>query len=182
MADLTTIARPYARAIFEHAVCAQQLAPWSAKLYQLAEVVLNPLAKDFINNPDTTMDAHSKLLLSVCGKCGSFDDEKVLKNVVDLLAHHKRLLALPDIYLQFEALRASHEKTLIANVSSFAPLSKAQEEKLSKTLSHRLQRKVVLEVSIDPSLLGGAVIRAGDLVIDGSVRGKLGQLNRNLAV
>ena len=105
----------------------------------------------------------------------------LVNHLVGLLADNKRLQALPDIYLQYEALRAEQEKTLTAKVSSFAVLTSAQQQHLISSLSQRLQRQVTLDVSIDTSLLGGAVIRAGDLVIDGSVRGKLNKLSSNLA-
>ena len=88
---------------------------------------------------------------------------------------------MPDIYAQYESLRAEQEKTLTANVSSFAALTTTEQQDLINSLSQRLQRKVTLEVNIDKSLLGGAVIHAGDLVIDGSVRGKLTKLATNLA-
>ena len=90
-------------------------------------------------------------------------------------------MLLPDIYALYEAHRAEQEKTLHVDVSSYSDLSSAQQQRLIESLSQRLQRKVSLKISIDPSLLGGAIIRAGDLVIDGSVRGKLNKLSTELA-
>ncbi len=180
MSDHTTIARPYAKAIFNHALAAKLLAAWSATLHNLAEAVLHPDAEYFISNPATTAELQTQLLLTVCAT-NPASEKKMIENLVELLAENKRLLVLPDIYAQFEALRAEQEKTLTANVSSFSELTNAEQKKLIESLSQRLQRQVTLEITIDKSLLGGAVIRAGDLVIDGSVRGKLNKLGTSLA-
>ncbi|MCX7116859.1 MAG: F0F1 ATP synthase subunit delta [Legionellales bacterium] len=181
MSDSTTIARPYAKAIFSLAFETKTLSEWSQTLHLLAQTVLDPNAQHFITNPSATVDLQIELLLTLCAKSEKIIDKKILQNVLGLLAHHKRLLVLPDIFAQFETLRAESEKTLVANVSSFASLTTTEQTKLMKSLSHRLQRHVTLDVNIDESLLGGAVIRAGDLVIDGSVRGQLNKLMSNLA-
>lgn len=180
MSDHTTIARPYAKAIFNHALAAKLLAAWSTTLHHLAEAVLRPDAEYFISNPATTAESRAQLLLTVCS-IKPASEQKMVENLVGLLAANNRLLVLPDIYTQFEALRAEQEKTLTANVSSFTELSRTEQTKLIESLSQRLQRQVTLEITIDKSLLGGAVIRAGDLVIDGSVRGKLNKLGTSLA-
>lgn len=180
MSDHTTIARPYAKAIFNHALAAKLLAAWSTTLHNVAEAVLQPDAESFISNPATTAESQAQLLLTVCA-INPASEKKMVENLVGLLAENKRLLVLPDIYAQFEALRAEQEKTLTANVSSFAELTSTEQKNLIESLSQRLQRQVTLEITIDKSLLGGAVIRAGDLVIDGSVRGKLNKLGTSLA-
>lgn len=181
MSDSTTVARPYAKAIFNHALASKELAAWSVALHNLTEAVLNPEVLSFITNPASTVSLQVELMLSVSTKNQRSPDDHALDNLVNLLAANKRLQVLPDVYAQYEALRAEQEKTLTANVSSFAALDRAEQQDLIKSLSQRLQREVTLEVSIDKSLLGGAVIRAGDLVIDGSVRGKLIKLATNLA-
>lgn len=182
MSDTTTIARPYAKAVFKHALAEKQLPAWSTALHVLAQVILDPTANQFIANPVVTTELQAQLLLAAFAKTKSSHDElKTVENLVRLLAENKRLPILPDIYAQYEVLRAEQEKTLTANVSSFAALTNKQQQQLIDSLSQRLQRQVTLEVTIDKSLLGGAVIRAGDLVIDGSVRGKLNKLNTNLA-
>ncbi len=181
MSDSTTVARPYAKALFNHALGLKNLAAWSLTLESLANIVLNPEASNFIGNPASTASLQAALMLSVCSKKNLAGDEMAVDNFVNMLAENKRLPVLPDIYAQYEALRAEQEKTLIANVRSFAALSSTEEQDLINALSQRLQRKVTLEVNIDQSLLGGAVIQAGDLVIDGSVRGKLTKLATNLA-
>lgn len=177
----TTIARPYAKALFNHALAEKSLAEWSAALHYLAQTVLDSEARQFISNPATTSDLQIRLLLDVCGQKGKGVDRKAIENFLTLLAKNKRLLILPDVYVQYEALRAEQEKTLTARVTSFAKLSSAQQKQLIDSLSQRLQREVTLEINIDKSLLGGAIIQAGDLVIDGSVRGKLSKLGSYLA-
>ncbi|WP_133128042.1 F0F1 ATP synthase subunit delta [Legionella nagasakiensis] len=181
MSDTTTIARPYARAIFEHALASGQLASWSTVLHVLAQAVLDPNAEQFIDNPTSTISLQRELLCSLF-LSSSYDNERnAIENLIALLAQNKRLMLLPDISVQYEALRAAQEKTLKVRVRSFSTLSDGQQQHLIESLSRRLQRQITLDVEIDESLLGGAIIQAGDLVIDGSVRGKLNKLGTSLA-
>lgn len=177
MSDSTTIARPYAKAIFEHALAEQQLAQWSDYLFVLAQAVLDPNASQFIANPASTPEQQIELLNALCSK----KENKALSNLISLLATNKRLMLLPEIKALYEVHRAEQEKTLGVEVISYSDVSSAQQQHLVDALSKRLQRNVSLNISIDPSLLGGAIIRAGDLVIDGSVRGKLNKLSTDLA-
>lgn len=177
MSDSTTIARPYAKAIFEFALSEKKLAEWSIHLNTLAQAILLSETNKFITNPSTTVDQHIELLEALI----SSKEHKPLNNLIALLATNKRLMLLPEICVLYEALRAEQEKTLRVNVFSYSELSAAQQQRLIDSLSQRLQRKVSLDITIDPSLLGGAIIRAGDLVIDGSARGKLNKLCTELA-
>jgi F-type H+-transporting ATPase subunit delta len=179
MSESTTIARPYAKAIFAHALAEKKLAQWSEHLFILAQAVLAPLAFEFITNPASTDEQHIELLQSLCSP--EAKESKALNNLIVLLATNKRLMLLPAIKELYESHRAEQEKTLDVDVISFSTVSPAQQQQMIESLSQRLQRKVSLKISIDPSLLGGAVIRAGDLVIDGSVRGKLNKLSTGLA-
>lgn len=179
MSDSTTIARPYAKAIFEYALGENKLAEWSAHLRNLVLAVLTPEAGKFVTNPATTVEQHIELLQTAVGI--KSNDDKPINNVIALLATNKRIMLLPEIFALYEAHRADQEKTLDVNVCSYSELSSAQQQRLIESLSQRLKRKVSLKISIDPSLLGGAIIRAGDLVIDGSVRGKLNKLSSDLA-
>lgn len=181
MSENTTLARPYSKAIFEHALASAQLAEWSVILFRLAEIVSVNETLDFINNPASTAEQQVQLLLSVLSSMGALKDDKALANLLNLLAANKRLLLLPQIAFAYETLKAEQEKTIEAKVISFSALTPSQEEKLAHSLSQRLQRKVSLRVSIDPSILGGAKISAGDLVIDGSIRGQLIRLGALLA-
>ncbi|CEK12208.1 F0F1 ATP synthase subunit delta [Legionella hackeliae] len=180
MPDTTTIARPYAKAIFEYALAVNKLSQWSEILQTLAVSVMNEAAAQFIVNPETTEAQQQELLMTPFAKSGN-DELKAIANLVSLLTGNKRLMLLPDIKVQFEALRAEQEKTLVVKVRSFSELTGAQTEQLKKSLSQRLKREVTLKVSIDKSLLGGAVIQAGDLVIDGSVLEQLKRLGIGLA-
>lgn len=179
MSDSTTVARPYAKAVFEQALHEKKLAEWSDYLLVLAQAVLSPLAQQFINNPASQATQQIDLLQSVCDL--KVKGCRALNNLIALLAHNKRLMLLPEIKALYEFHRAEQEKTLVIEIVSFSELSPSQKDKLIDSLSRRLQRKVSLNINIDSSLLGGAIIRAGNLVIDGSVRGKLEKLDTVLA-
>lgn len=180
MSDSITIARPYAKAIFEHALKAKKLQAWSNYLQGLASLVMDSNAFDFLTNPATTIQQHSDLLTVVTGSLPK-EDLTFLSNFIETLAHNKRLLVLPEVLTLYEVMRAEQEKTLTVNVAAYSALSTAQQKDLVSSLSKRLQREVTLNIIIDKALLGGAVINAGDLVIDGSVRGKLNKLGTGLA-
>lgn len=180
MSDTTTVARPYAKAVFEHALETKQLSLWSEILHDLAAAVLDEKANQFLGNPAVTEEQQIELLMALFAK-NSSADETVIRGLVSLLAHNKRLMLLPDIQALFEEHRAEQEKTLEVKVSSFSELSEAQQQLLISSLSKRLERQVTLDIAIDKTLLGGALIHAGDLVIDGSVRGKLDKLAAGLA-
>ncbi len=122
MSDATTIARPYAKAIFKHALAAKLLPVWATILHDLAQAVLDPDTKHFICNPATTAELQAQLLLVVGTKIKRLSDMQTVENLIGLLASNGRLLVLPDMYVQYEALRAEQEKTLTASVSSFAAL------------------------------------------------------------
>ncbi len=145
MSDATTIARPYAKAIFKHALDAKHLSEWSTILYVLAQAVLDTDTNRFICNPATTPALQTQLLLAVCSNKSS-ELTKVVESFIALLAENKRLLVLPDICAQYEALRAEQEKTLTATVTSFAALTSTQQKELINSLSQRLQRNVTLEM------------------------------------
>ena len=181
MSDMTTIARPYAKAIFDHAQNKSQLSLWSSILHVLAETVHDDLAMAFISNPSVNGEDQTSLLMSVCQSEAFKGEQQAIASFLNLLADNKRLLTLPDIYVQFHALRESEEKNISVQVYSFSPLSDKQKQHLIKALSERLNKTISIDESVDKSLLGGAIIQAGDLVIDGSVRGKLNQLSTRLA-
>ena len=184
MSDPITVARPYAKAIFQHALQLQQLAEWSVILQHLTHLMRNSAIIQFIDNPAATVEQHTQLIQAVLYTLQPTmwcNNKAAVDNLIKLLAMHKRLLILPEIYNKYNMLRAEHEKTLVVTVISFASLNIKQTQQLIDKLSHRLQRQVTLEVSLDKTLLGGAIIHAGDLVIDGSVRGKLTKLATNLA-
>lgn len=179
MSDSISIARPYAKAIFEQASTEKAWALWSEYLHLLAQVMKNNSAFEFITNPASTVEQHTDLFLSVCSE--KKQQSPSLTKLISLLATKKRLLLLPEIQGLYEIYRAEQEKTLDVLVISFSMPNSAQQEQMAASLSERLQRKVSLIIQVDPSLLGGAIIQAGDLVIDGSIRGKLNKLGTDLA-
>jgi len=167
--------------VFELALSAKKLSDWSGILNALAQATSLPEVVQFMHNPATTMDEQAQLLLSIVHRLKPDVDLKQIERFIILLAEAKRLLLISAIGIQYEALRAEQEKTMTVSVASFTPLSDTQQQRLIETLTKRLQRRVALEMSIDESLLGGALIQAGDLVIDGSVRGQLMKLASSLA-
>jgi F-type H+-transporting ATPase subunit delta len=174
--NLTTLARPYASAAFEYALENDALSEWDEMLKNAAYIVENPAIKTLLRSPAVTAEQMVDLFDTVLAKV--LDRQK--KNFIDLLAANKRLPLLPDIAALFENLKAEYEKTVTVSVVSAVSLDEAYQQKLVKSLTKRLQRQVSLQCEVDPALLGGAVITAGDRVIDGSIRGKLNRLFESL--
>ena len=182
MSDSTSIARPYAKAVFEHALEGQTLSDWSAWLAKLDDVASCPDFQCFVRNPKTTVEQHAEALISIMQAL--LDSKKAWPEVLDALIHvladNKRVLVLSEIHAQFEALRADEENRICVRVSSFSPLDEAQQARLVERLSERLKREVTLDLTIDPALIGGAVICANDWVIDASVKGQLDKLGADM--
>lgn len=182
MSQNITNARPYSKAIFKHVMATGKLAQWSGILFMLAEMIKSPEVKEFISNPSSNSEQQVELLQAILPSETTAGEQETIKNFLNVLANNKRLLLLPEISHLYEEEKAEQEKTLEATVFSFSELCPTQQERLEKSLSQRLQRKVSLDIKVDPSLLGGVKILAGDMVIDGSVRGKLEKLRIALSV
>lgn len=176
MAELTTVARPYAKAAFQFADENGALAEWSAMLRFLAAVSEHDAVAQFLDNPKVTSDKKSEGFLTLCAD----QLNPAGTNFVSLLAQNKRLPALPEISVLFEALKSEKERSVDAVITSAFPLSSEQTNKLADSLKKKLGREVNVTTAIDNTILGGVVIKAGDLVIDGSVRGKLAKLAETL--
>jgi F-type H+-transporting ATPase subunit delta len=176
VADVATIARPYARAAFEHAHAAGQLAPWGEMLARAGAAVEDERVAALIGNPHVQ---RAELVALIAEVAGAADDKS--RNFVQLLADNGRLAALPQVAAQYAALRAEVENTVDVTVTSALPLTAEQSDKLVQALSRRLRRTVRLTATVDPSLIGGAVVRADDLVIDGSLRGRVERLANTMA-
>ena len=172
MAELTTLARPYAKAAFEHAQAHQQLASWSAMLGLAAAVSQDGTMQRVLKAPRLTGADKATTFNEVCGD--KFDAQA--RNFISVVSENGRLDLLPEIAAQFELYKAEQEKSVDVEVTSAFALSTEQQDKLAKVLNARLSREVRLHVTEDAALIGGVVIRAGDLVIDGSVRGKIAKL------
>jgi F-type H+-transporting ATPase subunit delta len=176
VADAATIARPYARAAFEHAHAAGQLPAWGDLLARAAATVGDERVAALIGNPHVQRAELVALVAEVAGA----GDEKA-RNFIQLLADNGRLAALPQVAAQYAALRAEVENTVDVTVTSALPLTAEQSDKLAQALTRRLRRTVRLTATVDPSLIGGAVVRAGDFVIDGSLRGRVERLANTMA-
>ena len=169
-AELSTIARPYARAIFSKAIeTSKGLGDWSKMLSSLSVLSSDEMGNSLLRNPRYTNDEKTKFFVSVLGD----ELSEQGRNFVALLAEYNRIELLPAIREIYERMKANHEKTLEVNITSAYELSKKEESTLSKALSSRLGRDISLDVSVDENLIGGAIIKAEDNVIDDSVRGKL---------
>lgn len=173
----SNLARPYARAAFALAEEAKDLAGWSDRLTLLAAVASDERVVTRLRSPNATREQRAELLLRICGD--SLDDGA--RNLVRLMAQNGRLELLPDVAGRFEALRATAEARVDAHVTSARELTDDQRERITASLRKRLDREIRLFCEVDESLLGGAVIRAGDLVIDGSLKGRLTRLASDLA-
>ena len=172
MAELSTLARPYAKAVYEHAADAGKLVEWSSMLDTLSAVVADPAVDALLNSPAYTTEQQGQALIELCGD--ALDDKG--GNLVRLLAENRRLPLLPFIRQQYGELRAQQEKTVEVDVVAAYAVSDDQVAKLKQSLSARLDRSVNVSVSVDSSLIGGVLIRAGDTIIDGSIRGRLTKL------
>ncbi|MDO6459246.1 F0F1 ATP synthase subunit delta [Granulosicoccaceae sp. 1_MG-2023] len=177
MSELTTAARPYAKAVYEIARDSQSYDVWSDRLQFLAAAVADPALAKLLDKPKMTHAARAEMLRQVAS---DYLDENG-SNFVNLLAENNRLELLPAIQALFEEYRSEAEGSVEADVVSATELTEEQAQKIADSLSRRMNRKVRIKSSVDPDLIAGAIIRAGDLVIDGSVRGKLQGLKQNIA-
>lgn len=177
MSEAITTARPYAQAAFDEAQKLSDLKGWSEVLQSLAEAVLNSELRSVISSPRVAKTKLADLLGEVLG--GKLKPQQL--NLIKVLAENQRLLVAPEISALFETLKAEAEKTVNVVVESAFELSADQQEKIAVSLKKRMAREVKLVCSVNKELLGGVVIRAGDKVIDGSARTRLGEMTNALA-
>jgi len=175
-ASLTTLARPYAKAAFELASAAKALPAWSAKFAQSAAFLADSRIAALISNPRLQTKDRVALLLPA-GEAA----ESAFALYLNALAENDRLGLLPQARLEFEELRAESERTLAVTIRSALPIEPAQQTSLVDKLSKRFNRSVSLSIVLEPGLIGGAVIDAGTIVIDGSLSGKLQRMHAELA-
>ena len=177
MAEAITIARPYAQAAFQYAEASRTLPDWVDMLELLSAIVVDPEMETLIDNPQLTETQQADLLIAIGGE--RFNQK--CHNFIRLLAENRRLKLVPEIAALFEIQRREAEGTVKASLVTAYPASATQQEEVIAGLKRRLGKEIELECTTDASLLGGAIIRAGDLVIDGSVRGKLERLGTTLS-
>lgn len=174
MSELNTVARPYSKAAFEYAQEHGNLDQWTNGLALAAEVAKDSLlAEKVLGNPALTFQQKAEIVLSVFAEDQL---DQAGKNFVFLLAENGRLALLPVIAAQFEMFKAAMEKTVDVDLTTAYPLADEQQHKLAQALGNKLGRDVNLTSNVDKSIIGGVVIRADDLVIDGSVRARLAKL------
>jgi len=178
MADNNTIARPYARAAFEFAGEHKDLAGWADALVVAKDLLADGQVAKFLGNPSLSDEQKlgflTELFQSADGKksvLGGSNEQG--SNFLKLLLEYGRVSVLPEIAEHFDALKAAIENTVDVTVTSAAKMSAAQEKTIIAALEERLGRSINLSTEIDENLIGGAVIRAGDVVIDGSLRARL---------
>jgi len=169
MAELVTIARPYAEAVFKLACEKSNLAGWSDMLALLATVARDPQMQACINNPNLSTQQIENLILGIAGD----QLDGAGRNFVQVLAQNGRLEALPQIQILYEGLRHEREGVLDARIISALPLNDEQTKQLVARLETKYQRKISVQVEVDPQLIGGVKIMVGDKVIDATVRGRL---------
>ena len=177
MQEKTTIARPYAQAAFNQASEENNLQQWSGLLQLLGQVVSDPVMVSVIKNPKLERKKLADILFDIC--TDHLSDTG--RNFITLLTEAGRLLVAPEIHTLFEKLRAEAEGIVDVNVVSAYPLSEDQEEKIKQVMARRLGKDVNISSDTNDALIGGVVIRAGDSVINASIKGRLEQLSQNFA-
>lgn len=177
MADLSTLARPYAKAVFELAQDSGKLKDWSAQLAAIASAVADPQLGKLVGHPTLTKAQLAAVIGEALGKQLNSEGQSLLR----LLTENARLKSAGFIAEQYEALRAEAESRVDVDITTAVAVENAQQEALAAAIKKRLSRDVAVQWHTDEALIAGAVIRAGDLVIDGSVRGELERLQVALA-
>ena len=177
MSELITAARPYARAAFEAASEHGAVEHWSDALDALAAAVANPDVERLIADPRRSAAEVADVMIALPG--GARDER--IHNFIRLLAENRRLRLAPDVAALFKRYRAEAERTSVVEITSAQSLDDAQRDALCRAIERRTGRKVEAECRTDETLLGGAVVRIDDFVVDGSVKTRLEQLSQTLA-
>ncbi|RUO19142.1 F0F1 ATP synthase subunit delta [Aliidiomarina haloalkalitolerans] len=175
MSEYTTVARPYAKAAFDFAVEQGALDKWHGMLAFATEVAQNAEVITFLNGA-SSLAHQSDVFIGICGE--QLDSNG--QNLIKVMASNERLKALPEVLRLFADMRQEYEKEVTVDVTSAMTLDDAQQAKLSAALEKRLERKVKLNCSVEPSIVGGLLIKAGDMVIDNTLRSQLKRLASSL--
>jgi F-type H+-transporting ATPase subunit delta len=179
MAEKVTIARPYAKAAFAYAQQENALAKWSKLLATASALVEDSRIAPLVTSPRVTPEQLAELISDASG----IDAKDLQRNFIGTLAENRRLALLPQIAAMYETLRAEAENVADVQVTSAVPLSDAQRQRLATAMKKRLQKNDVrLHCDVDASLVGGAIVRSGDMVIDGSLKGRLDRLSLELGL
>jgi len=176
MSELATLARPYAAAVFKRAKETQSATKWSKSLAFMSDILKNKDISVVVDNPKVDKQRLSELLLDICQ--GHVNEES--ENFLKLLVHNNRLRLVPTIAKLFEAFKADDEGYLEVEVMTAYTLSKEAKQEFTATLEKNLGKKIHMNVAVDKSLIGGVLVRAGDKVIDGSIKGRLQYMQKAL--
>jgi len=176
MSALTTLARPYAKAAFQLAREQSALQSWDEMLHLAASMADDETVARLIENPEVSASQALELISDAGG--ANFDER--FRGYLSVLADNGRLPLLAEITSIYEQLRQAAEHRLVARVVSAVQLDEDERERMQRALSKRYDADIELENEIDPAVIGGAVIYAGDEVIDGSLRGRLRKLEQSL--
>ena len=177
MSTLATLSRPYAKAAFELAQADAALAGWSDMLALAGEMVSEPTLARLLESPHVGHDRVVELMADAAGERFA----KRFRDYLAVLAANHRLALLPHISEQFHALRDEAENRLSVRVVSAVPLDDEQSARMREALARRFEREIELHNEVDAGVIGGAIVYAGDQVIDGSLRGRLQKLSSRLA-
>lgn len=177
MSELTTAARPYAKAVFEMAQETDSFAQWSEQLGAVSAVVAAEDSAALLDHPRMTKEQKVEAFVEIVGDAVDTSGQNLLK----VLGENDRLILLPEITALYEELRAEAEGAVEAEVISAQEVSDEQQQAIVAALQKRLGREIKLVTKVDPSLMGGAIIRAGDLVIDGSIQSQLKEMSMALS-
>jgi len=176
MSELATLARPYAAAVFKRAKETQSTTSWSKSLAFMSSILKNKGISVVVDNPKVDKQRLSALMLDICQ--GHVNEEN--QNFLKLLVHNNRLRLVPTIAKLFEAFKADDEGYIEVEVMAAYPLSKEAKQEFTATLEKNLGKKIHMNVAVDKSLIGGVLVRAGDKVIDASIKGRLQHMQKAL--
>ena len=176
MSELTTAARPYANAVYQIAAQVSGLGAWGDALALMAMVSADAAIVDKLTSPQLGNTRKGELLLAVIGD--KLDEQQ--KNLIRLMAENNRLTLLPTVAELYEQYRAEAEGHIVAEVTSAFPLSDEQQASIVSALKNKMGRDVSITTTTDKSLIGGVVIKAGDTIIDGSMKARLAALATTL--
>ncbi len=183
MKDAATIGRPYARAIFNIASKDDSYSSWSEALSILTLIILDEDTVSFLGRPDITNEVRVNFIFEAAKsiKDLSIFSSPQFINLIKLLAENGRLFSIKNISSQFDILKSNKENVVKAKIVSAVKVDEGLVTKITKSLEKRFDKKIELELEIDSNLLGGAIIKADDMVIDGSIKNHLKQLGKSLS-
>lgn len=176
MAEKTTLARPYALAAFKQAQEEGKFDDWSAMLQFLSAVIRDPMMLGIVSHPRVEKQRLTDLVFDIAKEKLS----ETGQNFVRVLIEHRRLSLLPEIAALFERQRAEFERRRDVEILTAYRLQNKHQQAIKDAMTKRLGQEVELSVQIDRSLIGGIIIRAGDMVIDASLRGRISRLDLEL--